>query len=157
MKDKIFYNKDYDINIEIKKNIMKMIYEACELSYPKETGGVLFGYYLETNFAIVTDMWEEKKKENKSRTKFLRGTKGLKDFSDKLWDENGKYYLGEWHYHPGSSCIASCTDKDTIINISKNEIYKCPEPIMLILGGRKVEKFTEITYMVSMGKIIVLR
>lgn len=157
MNSRIYLNNDYDINIEIRENIIKRIYEACKLSYPRETGGVLFGYYLETNYAIITDMWEEKKIENKSRRKFIRGTNGLKDFSDKLWDEKKRYYLGEWHYHPESNCIASSTDKNTIINISKNRIYKCPQPIMLIVSNKKNEKFKEVFYLVNKDKLIIIR
>lgn len=154
--NRFFLNSNYNVEIEIRKDIMRNIYEACKLSYPKETGGVLFGYYSEPNLAIVTDIWEEKNIANKNETKFIRGINGLKSFSDNLWNKRQVYYLGEWHYHPNSNCNASNTDLDTIVKISKSKIYRCPEPIMLIVSSKKNWKFTEVIYLVNKENIIVL-
>lgn len=155
-KSNLFYSRDYDIVIELKIDILKQIHQKCIESYPKETGGVLFGYYKEKNLAFITDIWEEKSIVNKNKTRFIRGTNGLKNISDKLWKQN-IYYLGEWHYHPNGTCDASNTDIQTIIGISENNMYKCPEPIMLIVSSINTKSFSEVAYLVNKKSLIVLK
>ena len=155
-KSNLFYNNDHDIAIELKIDILKEIHKKCIESYPKETGGVLFGYYKEENLAFITDIWEEENTLNKNKTRFVRGTNGLKNISDELWKQN-IYYLGEWHYHPDGTCDASNTDIQTIIGISKNNMYKCPEPIMLIIGSLNAKSFSEAFYLVNKESLIIIK
>lgn len=51
--------------------------------------------------------------------------------------DQGLYYLGEWHYHPNTSAVPSSTDLKQMFILSKNNDLKCPEPILIIIGGNK--------------------
>jgi integrative and conjugative element protein (TIGR02256 family) len=102
----------------------------------KETGGVLCGYYTEDNIsAIITDFLEPTKDSIFGRASFVRGVSGLKEILDKKW-KKGEYYLGDWHLHPYSAPIASGQDVSQLIRNSKDSSLKCPETIMVIVGGK---------------------
>ena len=58
----------------------------------------------------------------------------MKKILDLAWDQ-GQYYLGEWHYHPNVSSTPSKTDKKQMIILSQDSKLKCPEPILIIVGG----------------------
>ncbi|HCM3801602.1 TPA: Mov34/MPN/PAD-1 family protein [Klebsiella variicola subsp. variicola] len=49
--------------------------------------------------------------------------------------ENGLYYVGEWHFHPGGSPEPSGDDFRSMTSIAANPDYQCLEPVMIILGG----------------------
>lgn len=102
----------------------------------KETGGVLCGYYTEDKVsAVITDFLEPTKDSILGRVSFVRGISGLKEMLDEKWKE-GKYYLGDWHLHPYSSPSASGQDVLQLIQNSRDSSLKCPEPIMVIIGGK---------------------
>ncbi len=102
----------------------------------KETGGVLCGYYTEDKVsAVITDFLEPTKDSILGRASFVRGISGLKEMLDEKWKE-GKYYLGDWHLHPYSSPSASGQDVSQLIQNSRDGSLKCPEPIMVIIGGK---------------------
>jgi len=102
----------------------------------KETGGVLCGYYTEDKVsAVITDFLEPTKDSILGRASFVRGIFGLKEMLDEKWKE-GKYYLGDWHLHPYSSPSESGQDVSQLIQNSRDGSLKCPEPIMVIIGGK---------------------
>ena len=102
----------------------------------KETGGVLCGYYTEDKVsAVITDFLGPTKDSIFRRASFVRGVYGLKEILDKKWKE-GEYYLGDWHLHPYSAPIASGQDLSQLMQNSKDSDLKCPEPIMIIIGGK---------------------
>ena len=47
-----------------------------------------------------------------------------------------QYYIGEWHFHPYSSPFPSATDLQTMHSLSEEEYLHCPEPILIIVGGK---------------------
>lgn len=102
----------------------------------KETGGALCGYYTEDKVsAVITDFLEPTKDSIFGRASFVRGVSGLKEILDKKW-KGGEYYLGDWHLHPYGAPIASGQDVSQLIQISRDGSLKCPEPIMIIVGGK---------------------
>jgi len=69
------------------------------------------------------------------RTWFERGIRGLQAKLDLLWRRNEGYYLGEWHFHPFGAPIPSSIDNKQLQKISRSRLYRCPEPLLIILGG----------------------
>ena len=53
-----------------------------------------------------------------------------------MWNQ-GRYYLGEWHYHPNTSSLPSGIDNNQMIKLSRDKKLNCPEPILIIIGGYK--------------------
>ena len=100
-----------------------------------ETGGIICGYYSsDLTSAVVTKMCLPTPDSILKQASFQRGVQGLKNFLKNEWDD-GKYYLGDWHLHPNVSPIASKQDLMQLENNAKDKSLKCPEPIMIILGG----------------------
>ena len=118
------------------KQLMKNQYS---LSIPNETGGILFGYYSEDlEAATITDVFYNIEDSKGRFRSFVRGKKGFKRFSTYMWS-NGKYYLGEWHTHPHSLPNMSMQDKKQMVKIKENKEFKCPEPILAIVGENNNE------------------
>jgi integrative and conjugative element protein (TIGR02256 family) len=122
--------------ISISQSLMNEIHRLCETSLPNETGGILLGSYTENSTcASVSKLLKAPSDSMSGPTWFFRGTKGVKSKLDKLWKQKKQYYLGEWHYHPNSSSNISSQDINQMNTISNDKAYKCPEPILLIIGG----------------------
>lgn len=122
------------LTVEISNPIVEKIIHVCMQSYPFECGGILIGLYSEDcKTASITDISSQ---NGKYRTRFLRIDSGLMKLLKEQW-RNGKYYVGEWHYHPDNSPKPSSTDISTMHNLCTAKDLKCPEPILLIIGGSK--------------------
>lgn len=127
--------------------IEKLAIEALDNS-SNETGGVLTGYYSEGREKAVIKSFHRQTPDSKgTRFNFIRGKIGLTSLMRNLW-QNKEYYLGEWNLHPFNSSAASDVDIAQIRKISELEQYKCPEPILVIIGGGR-ENFNYSVYVVT--------
>lgn len=117
-------------------NTWENILQTCEKSVNKETGGILIGYYTDDlTTAVVTEATPPPKDSRSDYTRFYRGMDGLKRLLIRRWKEPRRcYYLGEWHYHPVKNVEPSPNDINQMVKISREENYKCREPIMLVVG-----------------------
>lgn len=118
----------------------------CRKDFPRETGGILIGYYTaDLSTAIVTDAVGPPDDSKKSPTRFERGTIGLAELLESLWHQRSghrRYYLGEWHLHPNGTVLPSPTDDRQMESIARGS-YRCPEPLLLTVGGTPFTSFTE--------------
>lgn len=102
-----------------------------------ETGGILMGRYNDHHDCATVDYISGPPLDSQQdRTTFVRGVKGLRAIVARFWTKERRYYLGEWHFHPGASPDPSQTDLATMAAIARDSKYACPEPILLILGGK---------------------
>jgi len=124
---------------------IRIMLEYCCNSSGAETGGILIGRYSqEHNMAIVTRISGPPKDSKSGSFFFVRGIKGLQSMLNRLWRRN-EYYIGEWHFHPYAAPIPSSTDHKQMIEFSRDKNMKCPEPILLIIGGDpKVDWFMKV-------------
>lgn len=114
----------------------------CVAAGRDETGGVILGRYSATHDrAEIHELGPPPPGSQATRTSFFRGTGGLQDLLHRRWRE-GLYYLGEWHFHPFAAPEPSAADIRQIQEISTDPRYRCPEPLLLILGAdpRKLVK-----------------
>ena len=108
----------------------------CRKAGDRETGGILIGRYTDAlDLAIVHEITGPPTDSAFGRTWFHRGWVGLQTHLLQRWRISRDYYLGEWHFHPGSSPLPSFIDQEQMKKISSTFEYQCPEPILLILGG----------------------
>lgn len=120
----------------INRSIIEKIEYCCSKQPKFETGGIIIGYYSSDHCsAIISNVTGAPLDSKLGRNSFFRGVYGLSRHLENLWKE-GKYYLGEWHYHPESLPTPSTIDNQQMINISKNKKFACPEPILIIAGGQ---------------------
>ncbi|MBZ9801102.1 Mov34/MPN/PAD-1 family protein [Mesorhizobium sp. ES1-6] len=101
-----------------------------------ETGGILIGCY-------GADRWNADIVEATPRPRgslsgwfwFQRSKHGLASLLEDRW-RLGFHYLGEWHFHPGGAPTPSGPDIRAMRRIASDEVYRCPSPILVILGGQ---------------------
>ena len=136
--DAAFRSPDGRFRLVIGNGLLAKILEICRASYPLETGGVLIGHYNKTlDTATVTRVTGPPLDSRRRRTAFYRGTQGLHELFRALWPKE-EYYLGEWHYHPGSSPEPSAADFKRMQEIAESDDANCPEPILLVVGANHV-------------------
>ena len=131
-----YRTEDTRFSCIVPRKILEQARELCQHSYPDETGGILVGYYEDSHTAIITKATKEPLGSEHHPLCFYRAKKGLIPFLDKCW-KKGEYYLGEWHYHPGGSPIPSATDVQAMAKIAQYKKLRCPEPLLIIIGGKQ--------------------
>ncbi|MFP5286181.1 MAG: Mov34/MPN/PAD-1 family protein, partial [Thermoanaerobaculia bacterium] len=108
----------------------------CRSASHSETGGLLIGRYSEPrDLAKVSVVTGPTRDSAGGRTWFQRGVAGLQDLLLHHWSRRNEYYLGEWHSHPWASPTPSGTDGIQMMGIASSKAYRCPEPVLLIVGG----------------------
>ena len=115
---------------------LEIIDHAVSSAHPRETGGILVGYY-EANLrtAVISEAGRPPKDSRAGRSWFIRGYRRLSEWLHNLWEQSPRrYYLGEWHYHPSVVVEPSDEDFAQMVDISRNRRYRCPEPVLLIVG-----------------------
>ncbi|MDP9479243.1 MAG: Mov34/MPN/PAD-1 family protein [Actinomycetota bacterium] len=137
-----FRSEDGAFGASISPKTLTELLESCRDFAPAETGGILVGRYNDAlNCAVVTDASERPPDSRSGRTWLLRGTAGLQGWLDRLWSSSKRrYYLGEWHFHPGGAPEPSPTDIEQMGKIARSPSYKCPEPVLLLVGGAAEER-----------------
>jgi integrative and conjugative element protein (TIGR02256 family) len=122
---------------------VELLTEACEhiealanRSHPNETGGILVGHYADGHrLAVVVEASSPPEDSRAGRRWFQRGGRGLVRWLEELWvARTRRYYLGEWHYHPAADVTPSGDDILQMRAIAGAREYKCPEPILVIVG-----------------------
>lgn len=112
-----------------------------------ETGGMLCGYYSDDfRRATITSFCEPASDSILQSCGFTRGISGAKELLESEWRQ-GNYYLGDWHLHPFSNPVASKQDLTQLKVNAKDKSLKCPEPIMIIVGGVQNLDFNVYVFM----------
>lgn len=107
----------------------------CDRAGGLETGGILVGRYApDGSAARVLGLSGPPLDSRRGPTTFVRGCAGIDQWLARIWPR-GIHYLGEWHLHPDSSAEASGTDFQTLSTIASTPTYRCPAPLLLIVGG----------------------
>lgn len=148
-----FRSENGAFGVSIKSETLTEVLNSCRDFAPAETGGILVGYYNDAlNCAVVTDASERPPDSKSGRTWLVRGTAGLQGWLNGLWlRSKRRYYLGEWHFHPGGAAEPSPTDTEQMAKIARSASYKCPEPVLLLVGGSAEER-SDVRVYVFIGK-----
>lgn len=137
------WSRDGRFGIVLPEEQQECIRRECETANGSETGGILVGTYNDAHdCAFVSEVFGPPEDSKGGRFTFFRGVKGLQGILRRIWKEQRRYYLGEWHFHPGGSPIPSGTDNDQMTSIAQDPLSKCPEPILVILGGNPKADWT---------------
>jgi integrative and conjugative element protein (TIGR02256 family) len=156
MPDLEFWSLDRKFGLILPETNVSLLLELCAQSKPNETGGILVGYYTTAHdCAVVTAVSRAPSDSRHGRTHFFRGVRGLQRWIDYLWSRKHRYYLGEWHFHPGGSPHPSVTDTEQMKMFAASPDYQCPEPILVIIGGTPLEKWTVGAHVFPKGQSVV--
>lgn len=130
-------SRDGKFGVAVEQRHVEQLVDWCIEAGALETGGVLIGHYSDLlDLAIVTRVSGPPPDSHQGRTFFERGTRGLQRLINRAWKRRAEYYLGEWHSHPGSDGIPSRIDREQMAATANSPSFRCPEPILLIVGGQ---------------------
>lgn len=151
-----FLSDDSRYGLIVEHKVIQNMLSICTASKALEVGGIIIGTYdLENRYALVSRILSAPIDSLRGKNWFHRGVYGLQSLLDRYWIQSRKYYLGEWHFHPYSSAIASSLDVKQMTSISTTNNYNCPEPIMIILGGNPKRDWEMRAYVFPRNKMWV--
>jgi integrative and conjugative element protein (TIGR02256 family) len=131
-----FVSNDGRFALQIPAEHVQTIERLAADSRANETGGVLLGYYTPNlDKAVVTFVTPAPTDSRSGRTWFRRGTEGLQAVAQHRWRSKREFYIGEWHLHPYAPPTPSGDDAVQMSKIASDLRRRCPEPILLIIGG----------------------
>jgi integrative and conjugative element protein (TIGR02256 family) len=109
-----------------------------EKGLPKETGGVLLGYFDKPNDTVyVVDAMPAPPDSDRGSGEFIRGVEGLGTAVEEANRRTGKVvtYVGEWHSHPrGVAPLPSTWDIDLMVHLAMLLHQDGLPALMLIVG-----------------------
>lgn len=141
-----FWSKDNSFGLRMSRTNLEEILKYCEKSSLDETGGILIGSYTKAlDCAVIETVTGPPSDSKYGRTWFRRGVRGLRKLLEKYWKRN-RFYIGEWHFHPGGKPFPSGTDQNQLKVISKSKDYDCTAPILVIIGGKLPSEWNIRTY-----------
>lgn len=115
--------------------------EMREKGLPKETGGVLLGYFDMPNATVyVVDAMPAPADSERGSGEFIRGAEGLEAAVEEVSRRTGKVvtYVGEWHSHPrGVAPLPSSWDIDLMMHLATLLHQDGLPALMLIVGDSR--------------------
>lgn len=157
MEDMLVKSVDSNFTVMLSKTCQDKMLKELETCQDKETGGILLGKYSDDKkVAYVNYISSSPVDSMNGFTWFKRGVAGLQKKVDEFWMKSQGYYLGEWHLHPNCEPNPSIHDLVEMKRISKDSKYKCPEPILVILGGN-IDVHTFSIHIIANDQIMELK
>jgi hypothetical protein len=150
---------DARFTVVLPRTYLEALVARCARAGRNETGGILVGFYsADGECATVTAIGSAPEDSDSGGTWFRRGVRGIAEWLSALWKEaRPTYYLGEWHFHPFASATASGEDVEQLRTIARDRRYRCPEPILIIVGGNPKARWQIAAYVATPSKVINLR
>jgi len=124
----------YDVDIKEKLNTLR------KLKLPKETGGVLVGFFdIKRKIIYVVDVLESPRDSIEDINHFRRGLEGVKPALQKIGEitSNQVQYIGEWHSHPDNYSTQQSSDDLKLHKWIKNVTGCEGRPGLMIIVGQK--------------------
>lgn len=148
-----FLAADRSVAVEIEEPALETIVAIASQSQRLETGGVLLGRYGEfRDRVIVSEVTGPPRDSRRFPIAFIRGVAGLTRRLRRAWRDD-MYYVGEWHLHPKASPNPSETDRAQILEFSNEADYRCPHPVLVVIGGRPPDSYALSCAVVIDGRV----
>jgi integrative and conjugative element protein (TIGR02256 family) len=117
-----------------------LIVVASEDKEPNETGGILLGYEVPADHAVViTHLIGPGPKAKSSRALFVPDGIWQEAEVARIYEASGRRatYLGDWHSHPDGIARPSKKDERTARDIAQTLEARIANPLMLIAASDK--------------------
>lgn len=113
-----------------------MIAESNEV-FPKETGGILVGYWVSCDVVVVTDVIGPGPRAAHEIDRFVPDPGYQNEKLASRYLESGRLYsyLGDWHSHPNAGPQLSRMDRKALRTIAGTPQARAPIPLMAILAN----------------------
>jgi integrative and conjugative element protein (TIGR02256 family) len=105
---------------------------------PDETGGILLGYEVLADAAVVvTHLVGPGPNSRATRAHFDPDGRWQEKEVARIYEESGRHakYLGDWHSHPDGAARPSRKDRRTARSIAQHAAARMPTPLMLIVAS----------------------
>ncbi|MBV1718262.1 MAG: Mov34/MPN/PAD-1 family protein [Desulfarculus sp.] len=105
--------------------------------FPKETGGILVGYWsADKKEVVVTNIISAGPNAHHGRVIFKPDHEYQQQELDRILNFGAEplFYLGDWHTHPNGKLKLSILDMITLWRIARNPEAYAPTPVMLVLA-----------------------
>lgn len=150
----ICYSYHQELEVTVSRQVFDCIIRYCGGANNKEVGGILIGAYSSDNKSVIISSVSGPTEDSVMKPhSFVRGTRGLQKLLSKKWKE-GKYYVGEWHYHPSSSPEPSRQDLKQMKSFASNKKLNCPEPVLFIIGGDRIRGWSSSVHIITKNEIV---
>lgn len=131
-----FRSADGAFEVRLGGEAVERMLMLCHRARRLETGGVLIGQYSSDHRVAYVEVATGPGSDSRAgSTWLLRGVRGLQNILDTFWSQKRGYYIGEWHFHPGAEPSPSRRDVAQMQSIASSELYHCPEPLLVVIGG----------------------
>jgi proteasome lid subunit RPN8/RPN11 len=132
---RLFLAVDASVAVELEDQAIDAMLRACSMAGQSETGGILIGRYGEYRDRVIVSQATGPPRDSlRFPACFIRGVAGLAERLRVEW-KGGKYYVGEWHFHPSHPPDPSGLDRRQISAFATDPSLNCPRPILLVVGG----------------------
>lgn len=110
--------------------------EESSRHHPRESGGLLLGYRVSEDEAIVSRVLGPGPRAEHRSNGFRPDTAYQDRELERAFEDSRGVttYLGDWHSHPGQPGIPSSKDRRTLRRIARTKEASCPLPLMIIVG-----------------------
>jgi len=117
----------------IEKNVLRAIESESQRMVPKETGGLLLGYWSD-NEVVITNATMPGPRARHRKSSYFPDSNYDGNIMAEFYFESGGIttYLGDWHSHPKGGGGLSRHDLITLFNIATYEPARATNPIMMI-------------------------
>jgi len=126
------------------EGLRSKIRDMRERGLPKETGGVLLGYFDMPNDTVyVVDAMPAPPDSERGSGEFIRGVEGLEAAVEEAGRRTGKVvtYVGEWHSHPrGVAPLPSSWDNDLMVHLA-TLLHQDGHPALMLIVGDSREQW----------------
>lgn len=123
-----------NLQLGVECQIVELITKTAIHHYPNEYGGLLLGYYSDDFTSLYIKDFLLVDKYASSPTEFRRELNIKIHNFEKIFQETGLYYIGEWHSHPDASAWYSQMDLQAMNNIVSCNTVQLYNPVLLILS-----------------------
>ena len=135
--------------------LIKLMTKTAIHHYPNEYGGFLLGYYSDDFTKLYVKDFLLVDKYASSPVEFRRELNiKIHDF-EKIFQETGLYYIGEWHSHPNALARYSLTDLQAMNNIASCNTVQLNNPVLLILSISNNKLLDFNFFIFDKGRLIV--
>lgn len=120
------------------ENIVQAMAAEANSKEPRETGGVLLGYWgTQNGEPVVTNIVGPGPNATHSLMSFVPDYRFQQLEVARLYEESHRrlHYLGDWHTHPNGGGNLSALDRRALRAIARSHGARARHPVMVVLAG----------------------
>ena len=122
----------------VRRAATKEILDSASRHYPQESGGILMGYWSDSDNVVATHSIGPGPDAEHREHSFKPDHEWQAEEVARHYESSGRIetYLGDWHSHPGTQWAdLSFKDRATLYRIAKYQAARAPTPIMAVVIG----------------------